>query len=79
MAAMEQRIFGRLNGVETRLSGVEGTLNRLTGRVGVLERRADGMGANLSRQIDGIDKRLDAIEIDNFAEACGSVEAALAS
>ena len=63
IAAMEQRLSGRLGGVETRLGGVE--------------RRIEALDASLSQQIDGIDKRLDEVEIEQLPKRMAVVEAAL--
>jgi len=70
IAAMEQRLSGRLGGVETRLGEVET-------RLGGVERRIEALDASLSQQIDGIDKRLDEVEIEQLPKRMAVVEAAL--
>lgn len=77
MTAMEQRLAGRLGGVESRLGAVETRINGVETRLGGVERRIESLDASLSRQIDGIDKRLDEVEIERLPKRMAVVEAAL--
>ena len=83
IAAMEQRLSGRFGGVESNLSGVEKSIVELSGRVeGVegrlarVEKKLQLVEVNLSRQIDGIDRRLDEIEIEQLPKRVTALEAA---
>lgn len=78
MTAMEQRLAGRLGGVELRLGAVETRISGVESRLGSVERRIDALDASLSRQIDGIDKRLDEVEIERLPKRLAVVEAAIA-
>ena len=58
MQGMERRLIKRIDGVETKLSK----------RIDGLEDRIYRVATNLTLQIDGIDKRLDNIEIETLPE-----------
>ncbi len=49
----------------------------LMGEIGTVHGRIDRLETNLTRQIDGIDKRLDAIEIENLPKRMRKVEQAV--
>ncbi|HVW66228.1 MAG TPA: hypothetical protein VHA78_00685 [Candidatus Peribacteraceae bacterium] len=70
LQAFQIQINGRMDRFEGRMGGVEG-------RMGGLEGRMDRMERNLTAQISAIDKRLDAIEIEELPKRVRKLEKAV--
>jgi hypothetical protein len=71
MQNMQRTLLNEIAKLGSRVGGVEIRMDRL-------ETRIDRMETNLTAQIDGIDKRLDAIEIETLPQRVKAIEKALA-
>ncbi len=75
MRGMEGRLIQRIDGAENKLTKrIDGAESSLTTRMDRLENKVDRMHVNLSGQIDAIDKRLDAVEIEFLPKRVAKLE-----
>lgn len=66
-----------MNRLQTMHSTLQGSIDDVTNGVSSLSNRIDVLETNLTRQIDAIDARLDAIEIESLPRRVTALEKAV--
>lgn len=74
LSSMEQRLSGKINEVNDRVTGVHTGLSTSISNLGT---QMHAMEQRLLRQIDAIDERLDDIEIETLPQRVAQLEKAL--